>query len=134
MNYFAVVAAAAATYVLGALWYSPLLFAKAWLKAHGYSNEKIKEMQKGAGKAYAGSFFCWWVMAYVLAMLLSLAGMHGVQSGVHLGALCWLGFAATTGLAANLFSDKPISAFVVDSGYQLVSLLIMGAILGAWSP
>lgn len=71
LNWLAVVVAAVVTFLIGGLWYSPLLFAKQWAKAHGYSDERLKEMQKGAAKAYGLSFIAFLVMATVLAMLVA---------------------------------------------------------------
>jgi len=132
VNYLAVLVAALATFFLGGLWYSPLLFAKAWVKAHGYSPERVQQMQKGAGKAYAGSVLAYLVMAFVLAILVAYCGAASWQQGAWIGFLCWLGFAATIGLTANLFSEKSFAVYWIDAGYQLVYLVLMGAILGAW--
>jgi hypothetical protein len=134
VNYLAVVAAALAAFFLGALWYSPALFAKQWMKAHGYTEDKLKEMQKSAMKAYAVSVVCYLVMASVLARLNVYIHPEGstLSQGLWLGFLTWIGFAATLGLTANMFSEKPLSAYYIDAGYQLAFMLIMGAIIGAW--
>jgi len=132
VNYLAVLVAAIATFLLGGLWYSPLLFAKAWVKAHGYTVERVKEMQKGAGKAYGGSVVAYLVMAFVLAVLLSYCGASSWQEGAWIGFLCWLGFAATIGFTANLFSEKSLTTYLIDAGYQLVYLILMGVILAIW--
>ena len=42
------------------------------------------------------------------------------------------GFAATIGLTANMFSEKKLAAWLIDAGYQIVYLMVMGAILVAW--
>jgi hypothetical protein len=132
VNYLAVLAAAAATFALGALWYSPLLFARAWTQAHGYTPEKVAAMQKSAGRAYAVSFACYVVMAFVLALLAGYTGATTAVQGLWLGFLVWLGFAATIGLTANMFSDKPLATYLIDAGYQLAHLLLMGVILALW--
>lgn len=132
VNYLAVLVAAVATFVLGALWYSPLLFAKPWMRMHGYTEEKLKSMQKEAGKAYAVSIVAYLVMAYVLAILVSWTGVQGASGGACLGSLCWLGFAATIGLTALMFSDKPLGTYLIDAAYQLVYLVVMGVILAVW--
>jgi hypothetical protein len=49
-----------------------------------------------------------------------------------LGFLVWLGFAATIGLTGHMFSQKPIAAWVIDAGYQLAYLLLMGVVLTLW--
>ncbi len=94
INYLAVGVAALVTFFIGALWYSPLLFGKLWLKAHGYSEE---QMRKTAGRAYIVSLFCYVVMAFVLAVLVSYTGVSTVPQGAFLGLLVWIGFLATLG-------------------------------------
>lgn len=133
VNILAVVVAAVATFILGAVWYSQLLFAKHWMQAHGYTPERLEEMRKkGVTRAYAVSVLCYLVMAYVLALLASYTQATSLAQGLWLGFLVWLGFAATIGLTANMFSDKPIAVWVIDAGYQLAHLLLMGVIVAVW--
>ncbi len=132
VNYLAVGAAALATMVIGAVWYSPLLFSKLWMKAHGYSEEDVEQMRKTLGRAYMVSMFCYVVMAFVLAVLVSWVGVTTVLEGAVLGLLVWIGFLATLGLTANMFSEKPLSTYLIDAGYQLVYTVVMGVILAAW--
>lgn len=132
INLLAVLVAAVATFVLGGLWYSPLLFGKVWVRAHGYTPEKMESMRAGVGRSYAVSFLCYLVMATVMALLIGATDTVTALGGVRLGALCWLGFAATIGLTANLFSDKPLATYLLDAGYQLVYLSVMGGILASW--
>jgi len=128
VNILAVIVAAVATFVLGAVWYSPVLFAKQWMQAHGYTPEQLEAMkQRGVARAYAVSALCYLVMAYVLALLAS-----SFVQGLWLGFLLWLGFAATIGLTANMFSDNPLAVWVIDAGYQLAYLLLMGVIVTVW--
>lgn len=132
INYLAIAAAAVVTMALGAIWYSPILFGNAWMRAHGYTKEQLAAMRKGMGRAYAASFVCYLIMAAVLAKLVGWVGVATALEGARLGIVCWLGFAATIGLTANLFSDKPLSAYRIDAGYQFVYLAAMGAIVGGW--
>ena len=133
VNVLAVLVAAVATFALGAVWYSPVLFAKQWMQAHGYTPEKLAEMKRrGVARAYAVSVLCYLVMAYVLALFASYTQATTLGQGLWLGFLTWLGFAATLGLTANMFSDKPIAAWVLDAGYQLSYLVLMGVLLSVW--
>lgn len=125
--------AALAAWLIGALWYSPLLFAKAWVRAHGYTPEKLAAMQATAGRAYAGSFVAFLLIAFVLHLFLSRLGADTLHQGAVWGFHAWLGFALPIGFTANLYSDKPLATFLIDAGYQLVYLTAMGAILGAWT-
>jgi hypothetical protein len=133
VNILAVIVAAVATFALGAVWYSPMLFAKQWMQAHGYTPDKLEAMKKrGLTRAYAVSALCYLVMAYVLALLASYTQAASFAQGLWLGFLAWLGFAAPIGLTANMFSDNPIAVWVIDAGYQLAYLLLMGVILSVW--
>lgn len=132
INILAVILAAVITFAIGALWYSPMLFGKHWVAFNGYTPEKIEALRKGAGRAYGISFVCYLVMAAVFAVLLRITHITALVAGMKLGFLLWVGFVATVGLTANLYSDKSIKAYLLDAGYQLVFLVVMGFILTAW--
>lgn len=132
INFLAVLVAAGATFALGALWYSPLLFARQWVAAHGLTPEQVEAMRKSTGPAYGVTFVCWLAMAAALAVLTQRIGVDTALGGLKLGVLCWAGFAATVGLSGHMFSERRLSGYLIDTGYQLVSLLGMGVILAIW--
>ncbi|HEV2195560.1 MAG TPA: DUF1761 domain-containing protein [Candidatus Acidoferrum sp.] len=135
LNWLAILVAAISTMILGFLWYSPLLFAKAWTREMGYDpNDKAKmdEMRKSAGPAYAGSFFASLLSAFTLALIL-----HGMRAeSLHFGLMAsfhiWLGFVATVQFTGALFAKQSMKLFAINTGYQLVCYLVMGAILVLW--
>src|SRR2546429_4884826 len=111
VNIVAVLVAALLTFVLGAFWYSPVLFARQWMQAQGYTQEKVEEMKKkGMTRAYAVSVLCYIVTAYAVALLAGYTNSTTLAQGLWLGFLPWLGFAATIGLPANMFPENPIAA------------------------
>jgi hypothetical protein len=135
LNWLAILVAAISTMVVGFLWYSPILFAKPWMREMGYDpNDKAKtqEMQKSAGPAYAGSFLASLLSAFTLALILH--GMHeeNLHIGLTLSFHVWLGFVATVQLTGALFMKQSMKLFAINTGYQLVCYLVMGAILAAW--
>lgn len=135
INLLAVLVAGIATMVVGFLWYSPLLFAKPWMREMGYDpNDKagVEEMRKGAGPAYAGSFVAGLVSAFVLALLLHWMRADSVRVGLNTGFHVWLGFVATVQFTGALFTKQSMKLFTINTGYQLVCYLVMGAILTAW--
>lgn len=69
-------------FVIGALWYSPLLFAKQWVQAHGHTPEKLAAMQKRAQRAYAVSFICFLVMAGAVGLLVAMTHMSAASAGI----------------------------------------------------
>ncbi|MGE5729026.1 MAG: DUF1761 domain-containing protein [Gemmatimonas sp.] len=131
-NWLAIILAAVVAFLIGGLWYSPLLFARQWMAAHAHSPEDVARMKVDAPRAYGISFVAFLVMAFILQMVLNHVDAHTWLSGALWAAHLWLGFAVTIGLMANVYSGKKLSVFLIDAGYQLVYFLVMGAILGAW--
>lgn len=132
VNFLAVGLATILTFGLGALWYSPLLFARAWMAGHGHTRADIEAMQASMGPNYAISFACWLVMATMLAMIAPHFG-DGIHTIFGVGLHMWLGFSATVGLTNNRFSNKPLSVWLIDAGYQVASIAIMSVVLGLWA-
>jgi len=135
INFLAVFVAAIASMILGFLWYSPILFAGPWMRLMGVDcNDKAKmaEMQKGAGKLYGMSFIASLVSAIVLAKIIDITSVNTILYGMKVGFGVWLGFVATVQLTGALFSKQPFKLFLINTGYQLVCYLAMGAILAKW--
>jgi hypothetical protein len=135
VNLLSVLVAAIATMILGFLWYSPLLFARPWMVLMGYDpNDKAKldEMRKSAGKTYAISFLASLASAFVLAKIIDVASVNSVLYGMKYGFAIWLGFVTTVQLTGALFGRQPFKLYLINTGYQLVCYLAMGAILAKW--
>lgn len=135
VNLWSVLVAAIAAMVVGFVWYSPLLFARPWMLAMGYDpgdQAKLAEMRRGAGKTYTLAFGASLVSAFVLGKIIEITTVNSVLYGMKIGFAVWLGFVATVQLTAMLFERKPAKLFSINTGYQLVSYLIMGIILAVW--
>jgi hypothetical protein len=135
LNWLAILVAAISTMVVGFLWYSPLLFAKPWMLEMGYDpNDKVKteEMKKSAGPAYGGSFVASLVSAFTLALILHGLGAEDLHFGIMASFHIWLGFVATVQFTGTLFMKQSMKLFAINTGYQLVCYLVMGAILTVW--
>jgi hypothetical protein len=133
VNLWAVLVAAVATMVMGFLWYSPFLFARPWMLAMGYDPDnkaKLDEMRKSAGKAL--SFVASLVAAFVLGKIIDVATVDSALYGMKIGFAVWLGFVTTVQLTAKLFGNQPTKLYLINTGYQLVCYLVMGAILAVW--
>lgn len=132
VNFLAVLVAAIAAHIVGFLWYGPL-FGKKWMQLTNLTEkDKEKSKQKGMAKVIVGSFLGTLVMAGVLAFLVGLAGVT-VTNGLMLGFLTWLGFLATSQMGMVFWENKPWALYALQTGHYLISLLLMGAILGAWA-
>jgi hypothetical protein len=129
IHFFAILGAAAAKMVIGALWYSPALFLNTWLKVSGVTEEQMKE---GMAKALAVEFVGSLLMAFVLVHAVRYAGATTAPQGVAVGFFNWLGFVAVVTIGTVTYDRKPFKLFLLINGYLLTSLLVMGAILAVW--
>ena len=135
VNVWAVLVSAVATMLVGFLWYSPALFANSWMKMMGYDpndKEKIAQMQKSAGPSYVMSLIASILAAFVLGKLITISGFSNAVDGLKIGLVVWLGFVTTVQFTNALFSRQRNRLYMINTGYQLVSYVVMGAIMGAW--
>lgn len=129
INYFAVLAAAVSAFVLGGLWYSPLLLYRPWLRANGFTEADV---QKGNPATIFGLAFVFSLaMAANLAAFLAGPGTTAAW-GTTAGALTGFGWVAPAIGVVALFERRPWSYILVNGGYWGVALTMMGAIIGAW--
>ncbi len=129
INWWALLAAVVVRMVLGGLWYSPMLFLRPWMELTGRSHADMNSRMPMLLLAdLIGSV----VMAFVLVHAVHYAGATGWAQGAAVGFFNWLGFVATVTLGITLYERKPFALFVITNGWQLISLLAMGAILAAW--
>lgn len=135
INYLAVLVAGLVIFLLGGVWYSPVLFAKKWVALQGRTMEQMKADSANANMPvmYLTALISGLVTAWVLAMLFANTGRAGWMAGAHLGFWAWLGFAAPTSYATALFSMKPKQLWLIDTLYNLLAFVIAGAILGGWT-
>ena len=132
INYLAVLVAAILNMILGALWYSPSLFGKGWTELMGFKAEDVQRRAGGMQKAYILTFIASFIMAYALARVMWYAKVESMGGGIMIGLLAWLGFVATTHGANYLFEGRPLRLYSINTGYSLVALVVMGALLAAW--
>jgi hypothetical protein len=129
INYFAVLAAAVSTFILGGLWYSPLLFGKAWMRANKFSDADVQTFSKA--RMFGWSIVFSIVMALNLAMFLAAPDTNA-SWGATAGALAGLGWVAMSIAIIGLFENKSWSYIAINGGYVTVAFTIMGLIIGAW--
>ena len=135
VNLYAVLVCGVAAMVVGFVWYSPLLFARPWMKLMGVDPDdkaKLAEMQKSAGPSYGISFLAALVSAFVLGKVIVMSSVTSPLYGMKIGFAMWLGFVTTVQLTAVLFAKQPRGLYLINTGYQLVCYLVMSAILTKW--
>ncbi len=128
INFMAVFAAAASAFVLGGLWYSPVLFARTWMREAG-----LTEAQARSGNpalVFGGAFVLSLIAAFVFALFLGPAPALGFAVGAGSSAgLCWV--AASLGIN-YLFERKSLKLFLINGGYFTLQFTLYGLVLGLW--
>jgi hypothetical protein len=127
-NIWAVLVAALSTFLIGGLWYSPALFGKAWMRENGFTEESMK----GANmtKIFGLAFLLGIIAAINLAMF--MGPEDDPAMGAMWGFLAGFGWVATFVGTHYLFERRSLKLFLINAGYSIVSLTLMGVILAAW--
>ncbi|MGH7650760.1 MAG: DUF1761 domain-containing protein [Gemmatimonadaceae bacterium] len=136
-NFLAVLVAAIVIFVLGGLWYSPLLFMKRWIALQGRTEEQMRAEAAAANMTllYISAFITSLLIASVMGLFIAHLSAVIPMSAAHgalFGFFSWLGFAASTSYATAIFSGKPKQLWFIDSMYNLVSFVLAGIILAVW--
>lgn len=130
INYLAVVAAWLVNIVVGALWYSPMGFAKQWTKYTGI--DIMKMPQNEANKAIGFVALSGFVQAWTLAVVLKSLDISTVADGVIAGVVIWFGLVAATTVGVTFYSKRSWKFLWLNSSYFLVVMTINSIILSLW--
>jgi len=129
LNYWAILVAALSTFVVGSLWYSPVLFGKKWMELNDFTEETLKEGLP-MPVIFGGSFVASLLAAFALAMFLGTSA--DLWMGLFAGFVIAVFWISSSRLNNVLFEQGKIGLFWIHSGYDLVTYLLMGAIIGGW--
>lgn len=125
-----VIVASVVGFVLGWLWYSPMLFGKQWMKASGISEKQIAaSKKKGMAGTIVVGFISTLVMGFVLAQFLAYSAASSLMDGVIVGVLTSVGFVLTTIGGGVLWEGRSMQWFYINAGHSIVTLAVMGAII-----
>jgi hypothetical protein len=128
ISWLAVLVAAIIKFAIGAVWYQPL-FGKRYRALMKVPEGAVAD---GFMQAMIVGFVGDLIMAYVLARFVAHYGDGGIGGGLLVGFMAWLGFVATLMAGQIYYEKKPVELIAINAGYQLVGLLVMGAIFGVW--
>ena len=129
INHIAVFVCAIANLALGALWYSPALFYKAWLRETNLSEEQLAK--SNPAKTYGLTFLFAWVISYNLAFFLGDANTNAAW-GTTAGFLAGFGFSALIFAIIALFEQRSWKYIFINSGFITIYFTLIGFILGVW--
>jgi len=133
LNWPAIAVAAVAYFMLGALWYSKILFAKRWI-ADLKIDVNSPDAKKGMGLMFGGSFVLMFIQSMAIAIIAERMNIRGDgwMSGLKLGAFVGCCFCAATIGVNYLYEKKPLSLFLINAGYAIVGNIIAGIIICCW--
>ena len=128
-NWWSVLVAAIVGYALGALWYSPLLFSKPWMKLQGFKEEDLKD---GWIKAMLITFVTTFLTAFVLEAVIATWGLTNWNHAIPITFLFGLFLYGGNQLSDSLYSRRPMKLFWITFMYRFVMILVMSIILILW--
>ena len=132
INYLAVVLGIIISMAGGALWYSPILFAKLWMAENGFTEEELKE--KGtAMQGYVVSIGGAVISVFLLAILIQATGANDFGEGLLVGLIGGAGFIGMSQAANYTFESRSLKLYLINTGYPVLILAINGVILALWT-
>ncbi len=131
INYWTVLGAAVASFIIGMLWYGPL-FGKQWMKLAGITPASMKKMKMTPAHSMSIGFVATLLTAYVLSNFVHVLGIMSWAAAGQFAFWVWIGLVAPVQLGSFLWEGKPLKLFVLNTTHNLVSLIVMSGILANW--
>jgi hypothetical protein len=134
LNWLAILAGAFGYFLLGALWYSPVLFVKKWI-AYLKIDVNNPDAKKGMALQFGGSFVMMFIQSLAIAILAERLGIRGDgwMSGVKLGLLTGCCFSSATIGVNYLYESKPLGLFLINAGYAVAGNIIAAIVICSWN-
>lgn len=133
INFWSIFVASIVSFGVSALWYSPILFGKEWMSLVKMTDTDMDEVRsKGIWKLYIVQFIMTIIGFCVLAFIIASTSAQGGSNGAFMGFLVWLGFVATGAVSGLMWEKYPFKLMLIDTVSILLTLVIGGAIIGAW--
>jgi Protein of unknown function (DUF1761) len=128
INYWAVLVAALAAFLMSSLYYSPLLLGHMWLAVDSGS---AAGTTPSIGRVLA-EMVRTLVITFVVARLIALLGGTDWKGAVCLALWLWFGFSGMMWVGAIMWEKTPWQVAAIHSGDWLLKTILIAVILGAW--
>jgi len=115
--------------IIGAMWFSPFLFAEKWMQLMGKS---MQDFENADITPYIISIINAIILNYAMAYLFLKLNVENFMRGLYYAFIFWFAFLFVELLTFNAFELRPIGLTLIDSGKSLVTFLISGFVLGTW--
>lgn len=132
INYAAVLVSAALFFAVGSVWFSGL-FGSLWKEELIKHNVRITEPTSGQlAMKMLLTFVANILAAYAMACLVMITHSSSLQSGLVLGGIAAVGFAATTLASCFIWENRSLKLFLIDVGYPIFGIIVSAVILSLW--
>jgi hypothetical protein len=129
-NYLAIILAAVACFLFEAAWYS--FFLQAWLDGIGRTSAWLQASGVNPALQFATALASEAILAAAISAVTQLTGQQTALRGIRVGFFLWLGCVLTTVATESVFEVRTYKLFAINSGFWLIGMILMGAIVGAW--
>jgi hypothetical protein len=130
LNWVAILVAAIVSFIFEALWFS--VFMNQWLAGIGRTMEWLVGNGLNPAIQYGTAIICSIIAAAVLSICIQASGEQTARRGILCAIVIWFGFIATSWAKAYIFEVRTFQIYAIYTGYSLIDLMLMGAIVGAW--
>jgi len=125
LHYVGIIIATITGMILGALWYSPLLFGNLWMKSIG----KTPETLGSTIKPIIGSIIANLLTAFGIAILFSFVGVESFSKAITIGAVSGILIIFPAMLSDNLFCGWGGTLLFIQTGYRVITVIFMSIIM-----
>ena len=129
MWWLSIFVATAAAFVIGGIWYSPPVFGRLWMSLNGFTEED--QRRRSMVRVFGLSFLLALVMTVNLALFLGPSPSLGFC--IAAGAAAGVGWSAAGLGIIYLFEGRPFRLWLINGGYQAVTLAAIGGVLGLFA-
>ena len=135
INYWAALIATMAAIVIGSIWYTPKVFGDRWKR---WADVKDPQTTTEAWLPILVSIVLAFLLAWVLAGSVAIAwhfyGGSYFSSAIVTGLTLWAGFTAGRLITHEVFMGRPSQLTILNVSYELVLVVVMSVVIGAWPP
>ena len=127
----AIIVATLCYFGLGAVWFT--MFRNAWLEGIGRTMEQLQMSGVSPALAYGVALLLTLALALFLSWLIQATGALTVARGVQVAVVLWFCVVFATFATEYVFEGRGVKILAITSGYCLVGMVLMGAVLGGWT-
>lgn len=134
INSLAVFLAAASSMAVGSIWYAKGVFGETWgklAKVNMTKKPKPGEMFRLLGGTFIASLITAYVLAHVSYLSNQFFKNDFLQDALTTAFWLWLGLTAARVFVHDAFEGRPKKLTLLTVSHELVTLLVMGLIIGA---